>query len=675
MEIKISVIVPVYNVEKYIFTCLNSLLKQSLTDIEILCIDDCSTDSSPEILNYFHQKDNRIKIIKNKENSGLGFSRNVGIKNAVGKYIYFIDSDDWLEENSLEKLYYNAEKFNADITIFKLINYDDNLKKFYKTNYYSMNYMENRYEKVFSPDSLGGDLILRLPNSACNKLYKRSLIETNNIDFPVGLIHEDNPFFFKTMFQADSIIILDEYFYNRRIRSNSITQSNGRKLMDMIEISDISLSFFLENDELYNKYKKNILNYVINVIKNKFYNIDEKFEEEYYILMKTKLNKYIKKYNLSNDFEDNLTNLNKIFLNLVLSSKDLKSFKDTILKNKQKSNNYLISIIIPLYNAKREHVLRMFNSIRKQSIGFKNLEVIIIDDFSTIKDGLNYVKELNDLYPNVILLKQEKNMGSGIARNRGIENASSDYIMFLDHDDYYLNDSCKLLYDTIKSNNLDLVSGNYIDNFRSHKKINWNNRDIKSTLSIYNSVFDNIKVLQIAPSIWTKIFKKSFLINNNIKFKSFKAGQDLIFYQESIFNANKIGFLDKAIVKYNVRDTNENEEGSISLNNSIFILKVLIEVYEYSYKLFKKFDKQHKYIALNFLNYWTESRLLHSNLSYEEFQDVLLKSQFMFNEFSKDKKVQINNNLYNLQKYIINKEYDKAYVIYKSFIQKGENYV
>lgn len=128
---KISVIVPVYNVEDYLGECLDSLITQTLSDIEIICINDGSTDNSLEILTNYSKRDSRIKIIT-QENKGLSSARNRGFEFINGKYTYFIDSDDILKSDALEKLYNLACDKNTDFIIFKLINFDSETKEFSK---------------------------------------------------------------------------------------------------------------------------------------------------------------------------------------------------------------------------------------------------------------------------------------------------------------------------------------------------------------------------------------------------------------------------------------------------------------------------------------------------------------------------------------------------------------
>ena len=129
---KVSVVIPVYNVEKFLKECLNSIINQSLEDIEIICVDDGSTDNSPKILKEYSLKDNRIKIIS-QENGGHAVATNNGMALANGKYLYLMDSDDILELNALEELYEYAENKNVDFVLFPAMNYDNDKNRYYKT--------------------------------------------------------------------------------------------------------------------------------------------------------------------------------------------------------------------------------------------------------------------------------------------------------------------------------------------------------------------------------------------------------------------------------------------------------------------------------------------------------------------------------------------------------------
>ncbi|MBR3627774.1 MAG: glycosyltransferase family 2 protein [Elusimicrobia bacterium] len=173
----VSVIIPVYNVEQYLKKCLDSIINQTLKSIEILCINDCSTDSSFEILKEYAGKDNRIKILDLKQNKGVSHARNLGLELAKGKYIYLIDSDDWLDDNYLETMVQKIEEVNSNILInANFVNeYTDKQKKLYS----KFDFLKNDFEIVNSK------ITQRFfPPVIWTRLYKRDYIEQYKFRFP-----------------------------------------------------------------------------------------------------------------------------------------------------------------------------------------------------------------------------------------------------------------------------------------------------------------------------------------------------------------------------------------------------------------------------------------------------------------------------------------------------------
>ena len=134
MNPKVSVIIPVYNVEQYLKQCLDSVVNQTFKDIEIIIVNDCSPDNSLQIINEYQQKDSRIVLVDLKENVGLGFSRNEGMKVAKGKYITFVDSDDWVTKDYVEILYNTIEKYQYDVISPDFYEYDDVKQKISRAN-------------------------------------------------------------------------------------------------------------------------------------------------------------------------------------------------------------------------------------------------------------------------------------------------------------------------------------------------------------------------------------------------------------------------------------------------------------------------------------------------------------------------------------------------------------
>lgn len=228
-NIAVSVIVPVYNAEKYLVKCLDSVVNQTLKNVEIILVDDGSTDSSSEICKSYADKDERIIYFK-KENEGLAAARQDGMERSSGEYIGFVDSDDWLELNMYERMYSVAKEENADV-VFCNAFLDENEKD--KIHLEPGVYDRDRIEKEILPRSLAG-LTPKGTNSVirwCNwlRLYKRSLIEENGLSFGRGFRRsQDLQLTFETALYAQKYVSLnDEYLYHNRTQNNASSLSRG----------------------------------------------------------------------------------------------------------------------------------------------------------------------------------------------------------------------------------------------------------------------------------------------------------------------------------------------------------------------------------------------------------------------------------------------------------------
>lgn len=303
----ISVIIPVYNVEDYLHVCINSVLKQTYQDFEIICINDASTDSSLEILEYFAQKDSRVKILKNNSNKGPGFSRNKGLNISKGKYISFLDGDDWFSQNTFEILIKKIEQDNLDLLLFKNIVYYEEPQEFGFETYYDMEFMNKFENQVFNHWDLDKTKLFDMSNAPWNKLYLKSFLDDNNIRFPnENLIHEDNPFFYKVITSAKRVSIIDKYLHNRRRRPGSITTLNNKRIFDNIDVMYKVLDVFFEDMKLYEYYKKEVLTYIFSVFMGKYNQIEDEFKEEFYKRVQEAYKVYINKYGLYKDIKENV---------------------------------------------------------------------------------------------------------------------------------------------------------------------------------------------------------------------------------------------------------------------------------------------------------------------------------------------------------------------------------
>ncbi|MDL2246076.1 glycosyltransferase [Methanobrevibacter sp. OttesenSCG-928-K11] len=281
---KVSVVVPVYNVEKYLNDCLDSLINQTLEDIEIICVNDGSTDNSLAILEKYQNKDNRIQIIT-RENGGLSAARNTGMEYTKGEYISFIDSDDWIELDTYEILYEFAKSKDLDILMFPFNFYNDDTGEIYQTQYNSLEVIDSSFdEKIFNYKDVKKSLF-KISHSAYNKIYKSSFLSNIDAHFEEGLNYEDIPFFFLTFLNTDKVSIIRKSLYLYRIRDGSITTSGSEESYGIFKILTIFLNLMKEKN-LFEELKQDILMYLIVNIKFVYIRLNEKFRNDFFELIK-----------------------------------------------------------------------------------------------------------------------------------------------------------------------------------------------------------------------------------------------------------------------------------------------------------------------------------------------------------------------------------------------------
>lgn len=260
----ISVIVPVYNVEKYLERCVNSIIGQSYKQIEILLVDDGSTDGSGELCDRLSMVDKRIKVI-HKTNGGLSDARNYGIDKSTGQYICFIDSDDVISDDYIEHLLDVLLKNDSDISIGMYTTFSENIS-FEKKEDYSI----RTYNGKDALNLLVGPEYVKY-TVAWNKLYKRQLF--NAIRFPVGKIHEDEATMYRLFYRSNRVTYSNKIIYGYFMRTDSITKSSfTRKRLDYLDVAKDRALFFEKRDPCYFEifqyvYAMGLLSYSIQVDK------------------------------------------------------------------------------------------------------------------------------------------------------------------------------------------------------------------------------------------------------------------------------------------------------------------------------------------------------------------------------------------------------------------------
>ena len=321
LMVKVSVVIPVYNVEKYIEECLDSVINQTLTDIEIICINDGSTDKSLDILKRYAKEDNRI-IILNESNNGAGFSRKKGLNIAKGKFVSFVDSDDYLDEKCLELAYNNGINNNSDIVFFKIKSFNSIEKterfdpRFDLSTYFDKNTDFNSF--VFDYH-LVKPIVFNSFTSIWSRMFKRDFLIDNDFYFPKKLSFNDIPLHVQSLLSAKKISFVNENLYNYRlINDNSITVKSHKsdKVYDIFKISEFLEDYLLSNNLLeefkieFIKFKLSHYTFHLNKIEN------DELINKFFLDVK---NKFLE-MNISDDILDSFEDKYKIIYTSIVDS-------------------------------------------------------------------------------------------------------------------------------------------------------------------------------------------------------------------------------------------------------------------------------------------------------------------------------------------------------------------
>lgn len=285
--VEISVIIPVYNCEEYLNESMDGILNQTFTDIEVICVDDGSSDNSLSKLKEFEDKDNRVKVF-HQENQGGGNARNFAMTKASGKYLYFMDADDMIYTEALENCYRLCEDNDLDFMLFKAKNYTEETGKYSESAYFTMDSIYDFVgDDVFSPDDLG-ELIFEFSATPWGKLFNRNFVEKSGAKFAEKISFHDNKFFWEMLFNSKRVMFLNETYYVRRIHSKSLIGSKNRGYFNIFIAYDQIFDIFRKYNH-FDEFKQKLYNWKISIIYFRFAAIHESYKQEFLERFKSEL--------------------------------------------------------------------------------------------------------------------------------------------------------------------------------------------------------------------------------------------------------------------------------------------------------------------------------------------------------------------------------------------------
>lgn len=545
----VSVIMPVYNGETYLRQCLDSVVNQTLKEIEIICVDDGSSDRSVEILKEYAAKDERVMVLQ-QANAGAGAARNNGLSKASGKYLSFLDSDDFFETDMLEKAVEKIAADRADFVVFRCDHYLNDTNTFKKAAYTLKKQTLPPY-MPFNFRQITDNVFKAFVGWAWDKVYDREFVMKHNLKFQEQRTSNDMLFVFSALVLAKRITCLDTVLAHQR-RNNGESLSNTREKSWFCFYNALkALRDVLKEKGLYEELKKDFVNYAVHF---SLWNLNT-ITGECYEKLYTKLHEeWFEELEVTGHDEDYFYN-----------KTEYKQLAD-ILRYDFKEYNTKLSVVIPVYNAEK-YIRQCLDSIlTKQKIA---LEVICVDDCST--DGTPAVlKEYQDKYENVTVIRNETNLYAGTCRNKGLMAAKGQYVHFLDSDDYVVDNAYEKLYTLAKENDLDWVkttsegfddeTGETVENPRY------------SMEKMYEGFFGTLLDFQHFPKKfmdymavvpWNGIYKRHFLLEKNIRFNSLFCVNDRSFFVDTCVKGERMMIAREKIVRHRM-----NVSGSLVMKRA-----------------------------------------------------------------------------------------------------------
>ena len=536
-ETQVSIIIPVYNVENYLRSCLDSVLSQTYKDFEVLMVNDGSTDGSGAICQDFVERDSRFHYFE-KENGGLSDARNYGLDRAKGHYITFLDSDDFLFEDYLENLYYASRLSDSDITIGGYCRFGDSNFYFYNDHFKSDSLVAFKdFQAIQYLDSMLDVTFLTFA-TAWGKLFKRELF--SELRFPYGKYAEDQFLIWKLYMKADKIYVFNGASYVYRMNPSGLSNIFTLKHLDYIDAIEERIKETKDIEGIEIQHSFNMYRYVLQRILGQL--------EEH-------------------DYIDEAKEVRK---KLELAEQGQYSFlSDEVKEIEVENGGELISIIVPIYNV--ENYLRMcLDSIEHQT--YSNIEVLLINDGSPDSSGeicQEYVAR-----DSRFRYFEKENGGASDARNYGIERSNGKYLTFVDSDDWLSLTYVEDLYQAAIRNDSDTVISHYTiynESDRNYYVHIWDDYYEKNYTS--EELIMELPKLELNGYIyitsWGILFKKELF--NNVKFPKGKVIEDSWTNYKLFFKSKKITYIHKEIYSH--------REGILSVGSSVNE-KLLIDVLE-----------------------------------------------------------------------------------------------
>lgn len=504
----ISVVMPIYNCEKYIGTALDSLLVQTFKEFEVICVDDGSTDSTPEILAGYAGRDKRIKVI-HQHNQSCGAARNKGFEQVRGKYVIFLDGDDIFYPQMLEMLYEQIESKEADVCVCGAEYFDDNTGEILEQSKWTLN-LKYCPKEVFSWRDNQDEFFRFTSSTVWNKMYRTDFVRQTGLKFQVLPNTEDKFFTSCALASAERITFVKRYLLRYRCNNQAslegVFYKNPECFIEALE----AVRDWLMSHGLYDHLRKSY---------------EAHFEDSCGFRLK-KLSQQLPQ----EEFDKIVERINDIMVDFGEKASETSGY--TV-------NDFspAISVIVPVYNVEK-YIIQCVDSILRQT--FKNMEIILIDDSSNDR-SFDIIQEKYGKLPNVYIRKNPSNIGVSKTRNLGMNLARGKYVYFMDSDDLLLSNGLENLYNIAEKYNADIVHANewyepIKGEFESIEGLEIQFRHEigylpylhRFPLRLADRIESATRDQKSAVMVWLNLYRRDFLLEKKLSFPSMR-------YEDNVF--------------------------------------------------------------------------------------------------------------------------------------------
>lgn len=575
---EVSILMPACNVEEYIRECMDSVVNQTLKDIEIICLDDGSKDSTGKILDEYAAEDSRIRVI-HKPNTGYGHSMNVGLKIAAGEYIGIVETDDYAEPDMFEKLYKTAKKGRLDVVKSNFFVYVT--KPDTKNTFREILRDCHSYDRIIFPGE--HPEVFRVKPSIWSGIYRRDFLLENDIWFTEtpGASYQDTAFNFKVWACAEKAALLKAaYLHYRTDNANSSVNSAG-KVYCLCDEYESMEKFLEERPELKKKFQKLELSLKYGSYNWNLKRLAPEFKHEFLVRMNREFTSARQEHLLDKRFfvDSAWKNMNWIIDDMedyyyrncdgaVMSAPDTEKKKasekqalnpESQLQNKTVSVKLpekelppgslppKVSVIMAVYNA-AEFLEECLDSVLAQTL--KDIEIICVNDGSS-DNSAEILERYKEQDPRIKIISQP-NQGAGAARNAGMTAARGEYLSFLDADDFFEPDMLQSAYDTAHNAAADVCvfgANRFSQTTRQYKKCSFAFRSqLFPEENPFSPQAENARenIFRMFNGwAWDKLFRREYVQGIGLQFQNLRTTNDMFFVFIGLARAEKIVTLDR----------------------------------------------------------------------------------------------------------------------------------